>query len=167
MDDLAEELKEMYAHFGLTAYCAQCFEIEALNILLLHARLSDLTAPVIELEELESKLNKKTLGSLLRDVKKRVSFQQSAERIIDHALARRNYLFHSFFSSHAAEMLSSAGRQNIIAELEDLRDLFQNADLVCKSISRLMAKLLGITDDVVEAELQNLRQAASRKLGEP
>ena len=86
MDKLAEELKEMYAHFGLTAYTAQCFEMEAVTLLMVHARLADKAAPSSDFEELERKLDKKTLGLLLKDVKKRVSFDELAEDMVDKAL---------------------------------------------------------------------------------
>lgn len=55
-------------------------------------------------------VNRKTLGALLKAVKRLGTLDQSILEAVDDALERRNYLSHGFFRSHNFAILSE-GRQ--------------------------------------------------------
>lgn len=156
----SEQTREVYAHAGLALYLAQCFEMSLQNFLVVHARLSDRSITLAELESYEGDVQRKTLGGLLRKVRKRASFDASAEKFIGDALEKRNFLAHHYFRERAVDFLSPGGRMRMISELQDMQHCFQIADTVASSIAQAAGKLLGVTDEMLEQEMKKLVERA-------
>lgn len=153
MDKEAESKREMFAHYGLTAYHAQCFEYELGNILSLQLRLDGKVSSFEELFSLDDKNSKRTLGNLLKKVRKFVKFDNKAEKRLNDALLKRNYLTHNFFSNNSIRILSIKGRSEMIMQLNDLSESFKIAESLVQNITSLLMKALGITDEQVKAEM--------------
>ena len=155
----AEQIREVYAHAGLALYLAQCFEMSLQNFLIIHARLSDRSITLVELESYEEGVQRQTLGGLLREVRQRVSFDSSAETVIGDALQKRNLLAHHYFKERAVDFMSPDGRDRMISELEDFQSCFKFADAVASSIAQAAGKVLGITDEILEQEMKKLLES--------
>lgn len=98
----SENLHQLYAEFGMAAEKAQVLELEAGNVILSFVALTvdpkDIsTADKIGYKKLVDEVDRKTLGNLLRQIRKIVEFDSSSEEIISEALNKRNYLVHGFF----------------------------------------------------------------------
>ena len=154
----AEQSRDVYAHAGLALYWAQCFEMSLENFLVIHARLSDHSITLVELESYEEDVQRKTLGELLQEVRQRASFDSSAEKAIGDALQKRNYLAHRFFKDRAVDFLSADGKSRMVSELQDLQQCFQIADTVASAIAQATGKLLGVRDEMMEQEMKRLAQ---------
>ncbi len=152
-----EQGKELYAHAGLALYWAQCFEKSLENLLYLCARVSGNSLTLEELEALDRELEKQTLGRLLADARKLVTFGADAEELLGFALGRRNFLVHRFFKAHADDAMTSAGRELMIAELIEIQKCFQTADLPASVGCKALGKILGISDEMIEHDLQQLK----------
>src|SRR2546422_6433756 len=96
-----EQCRDVYAHFGVAAYFAQCFEKFLSNFLLLHARAAKTDLTVKDIGDLEEFLHKKTLGKLLKDVGAVVTHNSSSEQLVKDALQQRNFLMHQYFWARA------------------------------------------------------------------
>ncbi len=142
----------MYAQYGLAAYCAQCFEKHLINFLLLHAQATNTAVTLKELDDLEEVLHKKTLGKLLKEIGAVMSHNSSSEQLVNTALKRRNFLTHRYFWERAYEFMSSEGRVQMIAELEELRDLFERAEFFALALCQAAAKAAGIPWEFFETE---------------
>jgi hypothetical protein len=159
--------KDVFAHFGLAAYYAQCFEMEIKNIFMLSIRANHRTLPPDFFEQCEAALDQQTLGTLVRDIRKVVSFDEGCASAVATALSNRNRLMHGFYERHAIDMLSHHGRDAAIAELETYTETFKVADAVGRSVSGALCKVLGISEQLLAAELKRMKQqAASSKRGE-
>lgn len=91
--------KEVYAFFGLAAYCAQVFEHVALNLALV-LRLPGINAVSQDLlDDLYNSLGKQILGRLFHAAKKEVEIPESDAAYIEEAVELRNILVHHFFVS--------------------------------------------------------------------
>ncbi|HBA83234.1 MAG TPA: hypothetical protein DCZ95_03980 [Verrucomicrobia bacterium] len=80
MDDQNDNVKDVFAHYGLAAYHAQCLEAEIKNVFLLTIRATSKNLPPIFLDGAELTLNKQMMGVLIRDLKTICEFGQDAER---------------------------------------------------------------------------------------
>ena len=158
MDKETESRKEMFAHFGLAAYHAQCYEYELGNILALQIRLDGKVNSLEELFSLDDENSKRTLGGLLKDIRRFVNFDNKSEEILNDALLKRNFLFHNFFSDNSFKILSIKGRNEMIAQLNDFSESFKIAESLAQNLTSLLMNALGITDEQVKAEYEKLKK---------
>jgi hypothetical protein len=149
VDELNEHLKEVYAHTGFALYGAQLLEQSLANFLMLHGRATGTWITVAQLDALEERLERQTLGNLLNDVRKYVEFDEGIESVLTSALKRRNFLAHHFFKEHATDMLCKSGRNRMIESLKEMETLFEHADLAASVGCKGLQKMLGITDEML------------------
>ena len=104
LDDV-ERRKEVFAWFGGAAYHAQCFEVELQSLLLLTHRLNNPDAPVSELDDVDLRLSRKNLGTLLRELGMQFQLHPEFDGLLSTYRDRRNYLMHRFFFENARKLL--------------------------------------------------------------
>lgn len=126
-------LADVYRKFGETSEAAQLLENELGNILLgiegHEAGLFFGDRPQ-EAAEILRRINKSTLGQLLRTLQRKGhSFANTAE-LFARALAERNRLSHSFFRTHNFRRNSSQGCQIMLDDLESIHATLLDA---CKA----------------------------------
>ena len=155
MTDKSELRKEIFAWFGGAAYAAQCFEVELCILILLTHRLRTPQLTPEQLDEIDMKLSKGTLGNLLSELKRHLVIHPDFQAMLDGYLSKRNYLMHHFFLHHDKDLLSRKGCEKMIEELKDLHSSLKEADGIAQTISRNVRKHLGIS----EAEIQVLTEA--------
>jgi hypothetical protein len=146
----SEQYKEVYAYAGLALYAAQCLEKSLENFLCLHGRISGECVTLADLDALEDRVESQTVGRLLHATRSRVQFDNGAEKLLTTALDRRNFLAHRFFKERAIDFLSKAGRAKMISELTQLRERFDEADMVASVICKALQEELGVSDEVIE-----------------
>jgi hypothetical protein len=146
----SEQCKEVYARFGLAAYLAQCFEKSLEVFLLLDRKLTDREMTLQKFDALQTSLQKKTLGSLIKEFRKYVEINDEYERVLTDALDKRNFLTHHYFWERAAHFMSEGGRNLMIDELFEMADHFQRADIVVRAMYEAIGKVLGLTEDMIQ-----------------
>lgn len=143
----SDQIRDIYAQAGHALYLAQCFEMSFQNLLTVHARLSNRSLTLIELESGEGEAQRQSLGGLLREVEQIAPFDALTDLILGDALQKCNCLAHRYFRERAAEIRSPEGRDRVIAELEGLQRCFQYADGLASSIAQSAGRILGITSN--------------------
>lgn len=151
---------EVYKAFGKTAEKAQVLELEASNAILSFIALFLLTDETtkeekVELKKLSEKNDKKTLGNLLKQIKKIVEFDPQAETHINNALQKRNYLIHDFYKKHNFAIHSDNGREQM---LKDLYEIFKSLEIghtQLSTITDLLTKL-DKRNNLSESEIKKL-----------
>ncbi len=89
------QLNAVYACFGSAAKDCQFFEAALSNFLLTYNRLLQKSLTLAELEAVETELDKKTMGMLLRNFEKHVKINDaSVSAVLSDALEKRNFLIH-------------------------------------------------------------------------
>ncbi|HVY68298.1 MAG TPA: hypothetical protein VHH73_00115 [Verrucomicrobiae bacterium] len=149
--------KNLFAHAGRTLYLAQCFEMSFENILCLYARLSLKSLTLAEFENFEKGVQKETLGQLLNKVRGLVKFGEGADAVLTTALEQRNFFVHRFFKERADQALPPKGSALMIDELIEIQRCLQEADLVASVVYKALGKALGISDEMVERKLDELK----------
>ena len=158
-----EQCRDVYANFGVAVYFAQCFEKTVCNLLLFHRVVDQGDVTLENVDELERLIHKKTLGMLLKELKLNVTFNDSKNTDdFDKALEKRNFLLHHYFWERTVQTMSSNGRVQILAELDELRVLFQTADGIAKTLVAAARKAAGISPEMVQSELGQMQQEAGK-----
>jgi len=88
-------------------------------------------------------LNKKTLGTVLKHVKKLADYDEAIIEIVDAALDKRNYLVHHFFRTHNFAINSVEGRKEMLVELQDIQQKLTRGSQVLYAISENLDRLAG------------------------
>jgi hypothetical protein len=130
--------EQVYEKFGITAEAAQLFETELGTILLAlegEKQGWHIAADAKRATVFYEKLNRKTLGELLRSVREYVDFAPDVDAAFEIALAARNRLNHGFFERHNLAIFSEAGCVAMIADLDRLHDQLLAAYNIAQPVS--------------------------------
>jgi hypothetical protein len=162
-NDDDEHIKEVYARFGLAVYFAQVLELGLVNALIfLHlipsrrhrARSRDEWGAVVN--TFIDRHFEATMGHLIKNLRDVTQVDTDLERLLSDALKRRNWLVHDFFRERATNFVSASGRQQMLTEIDECRELFQSADERLEAIVEPLRLGAGITDEFLAEEYQRM-----------
>lgn len=163
-DSLSEQVKEVYANFGLAIYQAQCLEHGIANALVYIdlvpnrrrlAKDADEWAALVD--SFMSSNFELTLGQMIRRLKEVTTVAPELEGQLSAALARRNWLAHHYFRERSETFLTSAGRATMLVELEAAQEVISRADVSLEATIKPAREKLGFTDELLEATYAELR----------
>ena len=145
---------EVYAKFGITAEAAQLFETELGTLLLyVHGIQNgwDLIPDGKRAREILADIERNTLGGLISALKGRVGIDEHLASRFASALQARNRLNHGFYERHNFKIDTDEGRDEILANLEELHTELFNAWRVASTMTVLALQVLeahqkGVTD---------------------
>jgi len=160
-DSDPKEVREVYGYFGRAAYEAQCLE-KQIAILLSYVcpgKPDKITGSRYD-ELLETSLEQ-TFGALVKDLTSKVPLPTDINAKLKLAVEGRNWLAHNYWWDRASEFTSSAGRQKMVAELDELISLFSELDRFLTEMVRDWAFRHGITQDDFDASLNELLSATT------
>lgn len=161
--DKGEHVKEVYARFGLAVYSAQVLEhglVNALMILDLIPSRRHLARSRDEWgTEVDAFMDRHfgaTMGRMLKNLRDVTQVDADLENLLRDALSKRNWLVHDFFRERITEFMSTAGREQMLREVDECRNLFKTADERLETIVGPLRRKAGITDDLLEREYRHL-----------
>lgn len=163
LDPDSEQVREVYAHYGLAMYWAQCLEQSIFQHLLFFDHFPKAVAAYTtaenwaeDFDRYEARELGQTMGKLIRRLQEVGQPTDSLEQPLSDALKSRNWLAHGYFADRAVEFTMSGGREHMVAELEVLRDQFRNCAEQLDAVSLPAARKRGFTDEMlarVESEM--------------
>jgi hypothetical protein len=159
--DVTQLRKDVFAWYGGAAYAAQCFEVELTTLLLLAHRMRHPSAMPADLDSVEVKLSKLALGQLLLELKKQFVVHPEFETLLTQYLKTRNYLMHRFFFENGLRLLSPEGCRLMLTELKEMEASMREANGIADTMSRNLRKAVGISEEVLQAEVQAALRAAA------
>src|ERR1041384_167984 len=122
------QLNAVFACFGSAAQHAQHFEVALGEFLLLYNKLSKRELTLEAFEALDQKLQKQTMGTLLREFKKYVRINDSnVDRRLELALEKRNFLMHHYFREREGQLRVEKDRLLLLTELVQIGSLLEQA----------------------------------------
>ena len=139
----------VYEKFGKVSEAAQQYEFGLATMLLFLEYFGkgwwSKTPKLYELDSLMQKLNKKTLGQLLKSVKDLRPFGHENAGGIDNVLSDahnvRNIIAHNFFTKDTERIHNYDGRREMLHELEEFHEKLNAANLTTASIVSALYKL--------------------------
>jgi len=151
--DENEHCKEVYAHAGLALYFAQVLEHGVVNAMLF-ARMPEYEKVTrAELDAFLAKQFEKTLGAMLKAMRRYVTVPPDVEKLLNEALRKRNRLTHEFFREFAEHFMNAKGRDEMLAWLQDAESMFQRANTELKSLTTQIREKYGITEEAIAKEM--------------
>ena len=156
IDPESEQIREVFAHYGLALYRAQCLERQLAMILASKYGPDPTRITRMDFDHSIEDMFSKTLGQLVRSIKELSALNEDEEERLKNALETRNWLAHRYFWERAVELLSEAGRELMINELRDAISLFDKLDKVFTNETMEWADAFGITQQSVEREMDRL-----------
>lgn len=161
--DEDDHVKEVYARFGLAVYHAQVLEhglVNALVVLgLIPSRRHLARSPDEWSAEVDAFMDRHfeaTMGRVMKNLRDMTQISGDLETLLRDALTKRNWLVHDFFRERATEFMSFTGREQMLDEVGECRDLFQDADQRLEAIVTPLRNRAGITDEVIEREYRRM-----------
>jgi hypothetical protein len=131
----AGQVNAVFACFGSAAQRAQHFELAFAEFLLDYNRITKRAVTLHDLETLDQRLRKRTLGTLLREFSKYVTIQDS--KVVDFletALEKRNFLMHHFFREREGKLRLQTDRMDLLSELTGIDHLLENAGTLIRAM---------------------------------
>lgn len=161
IDVESEQIKDVYAHFGLAVYCGQVLEHGLVNALLVLDFIPSQRPRVRTRREWETTMDafmdkrfEDTMGKLMKRLSAATTITPDLEGILLEALRKRNFLAHDFFRERAIDFMTFAGREQMLNEVDVCRELFKSADRALESILQPLRVQYGISDEALETEYQ-------------
>lgn len=157
------EEKEVFAFFGLCTYCGQVLEQGLVNLAVaLHIKgLTQITST--DVDTAFDRMDRKTLGQLINDVRQKVPVSKELEEALKQALENRNYVVHRFFVEHSIDFLSEPGRHDMIIKLRQITVQLQKTDCALEPVTLQLWQRLGITEEMFETELARMKTEAAKR----
>lgn len=165
--DTSEQCKEVYAHYGLAMFRAQCVEQSIIQLLIFFDFFPEKVPHYTSKEQWEmdfdsftGDLSSKTMGQLINKLHDVNAIDADGDSKLRDALKKRNWLAHSFFVDHALTFLSEEGRLKIVTELEACTSHFGEVEDMLNPITYRLCEKYGLTKEKLrEIELQMFTEA--------
>ena len=158
-----EHVKEVYARFGLAVYFAQVLEHSLVNALVILDLIPSQRYLVRSRDDWKAKVDafmdhnfQATMGRLMKNLREVTEIDAELEQLLNDALSKRNWLIHHFFRERAKKFMSSDGREQMLCEIDECRELFYTADKRLETIVEPLRRKAGITDELLERVYQRL-----------
>jgi len=156
-----DHIREVYAYFGLAIYFGQVLEhgIVSAMVILRMPRRDKITK--WDIDAFMDRQFENTLGKLVKNLQSEIRLPIELEGMLRQALKTRNWLCHNYFRERAIELASEGGRDQMLAELIEARELLDKADKTLAGLVQPLADRYGLTKEACEAEFLALcRQTA-------
>jgi hypothetical protein len=127
MTDESYHHRELYAQFGLTIYAAQVLEMGVINLLSVVDALPRAKSQS-EYDRLVAELMTRTLGRTVKRLRSLLAHEPQLCTDLESALEQRNYVAHRFWRERVQLVATARGRNRLISELTDIRELFEAVD---------------------------------------
>jgi hypothetical protein len=151
LDPVSEQIREVYAVFGMAMYQAQNLEK---GLAILFAVFDDsklMTAWDYDARFAES--FESTFGTLVAKFAELPSpGHEQLLKQLEKAVNDRNVLAHHYFWDRAAQFCSSEGRTEMIRELVEMGNCFESLDQELGQLARGIAQRRGLTKEVLKAQ---------------
>lgn len=150
-----EQVKEIYARFGLVIYQVQCLEHGLVNALVVLDLIPNERHKARSKPEWESLVDsfmgtkfELTLGKLIKALAVAAVVPDDLGKNLASALKLRNYLVHHYFRERSEAMLNVSGRRGMFDELVEWHSKLSKVDDELSLIVSPAASRMGITPDV-------------------
>ena len=130
----------VFACFGSAAQHAQMLEQAFVRFLHLYNQFSGRSLTL-------EKLNKQTLGSLIKELEKHVTLNDPRPpELLSAALESRNFLMHHFFLERDLQLADEPGRFALLSELLAIEGLLNNGRVLVNAMRIAVCRTLDVED---------------------
>lgn len=147
-------LNPIYLEMGAAVQDCQRLELYISFIVTLLIELSGGTLSDHEFRGSMETLGSQTLGRLMDEIKKKVGFTDEAVHALRRAQRARNFLIHRFYNERSKLLLSQAGREKALKEINEKRAEINLANALLDPVMNDLVRLQGIDLDRFRSEVE-------------
>jgi hypothetical protein len=155
-----DHIREVYAYFGLAVYFGQVLEHGIVNAMVILRMPHRDKMTKWDVDVFMDRQFENTLGKLIKNLQSEIRLPIELEGVLRDALKTRNWLCHDYFRERALELASEGGRDKMLAELVEARELLEKADKTLTALVQPLADRYGMTKEACEAEFRALCREA-------
>lgn len=156
LDPESEQVRDVYAHFGLAVYWGQCIEQSIFQYLLFFDHfpkaIAKFTTPeswANDFDRYEAREMSQTMGKLIRRLQEVGQQVSNLEHSLFKVLKIRNWLAHGYFADRAIEFTDGHGRSDMISELEEIKESFQLCAQEIDAITLPVMQKFGLNEEML------------------
>jgi len=147
-------LNPIYLEMGAAVQDCQRLELYISFIVTLLIELSGGTLSDHEFRGSMETLGSQTLGRLMDEIKKKVGFTDEAVHALRRAQRARNFLIHRFYNERSKLLLSQAGREKALGEIQEKRADINLANAMLDPVMNDLVRLQGIDLERFRSEVE-------------
>lgn len=137
------QINAIFALYGSAAQHGQLLEQALGELILSLNRLSGSTLSPADLRSQEEKIQKKTIGQLLRDFDKHIRrIDAPVRESLQVALGKRNFLIHHYFLERNDGFKRCSGRMKMMRELLGIEKTLESAAVTSRAMRSALAAQL-------------------------
>lgn len=162
-DEYGDQVKEVFAHFGLAIYQAQCLEHGIVNALVYLDLIPNERGKAKSAAEWEARVDlfmdskfELTLGRMIRSLAQTTGVAPDLQQQLTAVLAKRNWLVHDYFRERAETFMTATGMTSMISELESVHAEILEADRRLDAAVKPAREATGLTDSVLDATCREM-----------
>lgn len=150
-----EEIKEVYARFGLAYYESEVLHRGLCNYYSLLPFRSEGDVSRLRIEERLDHAWSTTLGQMVRKLSASDHLAELDDRLHE-AVERRNSLAHEFWFDNVHKLWTRSGVEGLLRELDEAVELFCALNELIEERTRSVGQRLGISDEVLEKAMEEI-----------
>jgi hypothetical protein len=165
LDDDSWERREVFAYFGSAMYMASVLEVGLAHVLMQGQYMKQARDNYIatrgkgfdrkkyedDFDTFMDNQFAQTMGNLVRRVEAFAGFGDDLKARIVSAKKRRDFLAHSYWRETSLKFVTSAGREEMMKELNADTVMFRELDHDIEAATKHIRESIGVDDKVVEA----------------
>ena len=156
-----DEVRDVFAHFGVVAYYLQVLEVNVVQYLVGQRLRDSQPRPPTDLDDFFDHGRTKTLGQLLKMLDSHATgCPEDLRQTLHEALTRRNYLTHHFFWDAAHDFMDPEGRRSMISRLVEEREWLIAVNDRLNELTMTLLEPYGITEEQVDAVMASMARDA-------
>lgn len=160
LDPESEQIREVYAWFGLAIHNGQCLERELAMLLAGSATSERFTA--WDYDDCLAGNFESTFGALVTMFSTVAGLAEKRLLVgLEKAVEERNELIHRYFWNRAVQFISTEGRSQMISELKGFATRFDSLDNEISELTHDLMERKGVSQEVVQAHLVSLLAGAA------
>lgn len=155
--DENEQVKEIYAQFGLCVYWFQILEHQLINMILIRAKQNNLKLNSTDFDNLFYSYSDKSMGALKKKVFELYNLSKEDIDEINCIQTKRNYYVHNYFKNYSKDLFDINKRKKI---LDEFINTIEKIKVVNKKLEDLCVNPLinvGITQDILDSLLLTIK----------
>jgi len=153
LDPESEQIREVYARFGLAMYLAQALERQLAMLLAVVGKRETSTAWDYDARLAES--FQSTFGALVAGFGEVAAFDhQELFGQLETAVKNRNDLAHHYFWERAVQFSSTRGREELIEELTTLGEHFESLDGTLTTLTHDITEQKGMSKETLRGHIR-------------
>lgn len=148
-----EQVKELYAQFGLCVYWFQVLEHQLIDMIILSAQKNGLIISSADFDNLFYSFSDKSMGMLKKKVFELYDLSEKDIGEINNIQAKRNYYVHNYFKNHSEDFFDITKKLQMLSEFIDTAEQIRSVDKKLENLCNNSLEKIGITQDILDSLL--------------